>query len=156
MTGLDDAEQPAVRAEQLFARLTDPGGTGAVAPPVAASDHDPAQAEAPPTSARPRQLTDKEVRDFFGQARVAVERLGQVARAAHAQANGTGDHLVELGEAVEQALGATNDRLAHLEHLILGGPAPAAAAAEQAANRLRAAVRWSNEPGAETGKSPAP
>lgn len=73
--------------------------------------------------------------------RTTIERTAKTVRALRFQAKTTSADLLALGEAVEQALAATNDRLTSLERHVLGEAGPSAVAAEEAMRRLRSVVR---------------
>jgi len=134
-----DREASIARAEELFASLTEQAEQKRqVARSQPASPQRvvtaPETADPVPTDVPP--LTDQEVRDLFVAARAASERTGTVVKAVRSQASAASADLVAIGEAIEEALAATNERLAALERFLPVEAEPDAEAPEWAAEAL--------------------
>jgi len=147
-----DAERLAsiARAEALFASLTEEAEHKRQQTRSRAdSSHAPAAAGAAdlaPPKARP--LTDREVRDLFLAARAASDRTVKVVKTVRSKADTTSADLAAIGEAIEEALVATNERLASFERAlsVVVEPDPEVAewvaeAMDQLARTLRRATR---------------
>jgi len=83
-----------------------------------------------------RPLTDREVRDLFVAARAASERTVKAVKAVRLLADTTATDLAAIGEAIEEALLATNERLASFERALSAEVEPDPAAAEWAAQTM--------------------
>lgn len=148
------AEEPAARAEQLFANLIQAstprllGSRRLSAPPVGGpvrprreaairlEPNDGPEAGAPAGS---------EPHELMRAALAATDRIAELVDVVASQADTTTDQVVALGQAVEEALRATNHRLRALERAVgaESGPAAEPAAAERALARLRHTLRGS-------------
>lgn len=158
--GGGSARQPVAEAEQLFAALTEqaeqqrngfrplavvPTALEPPAPP-------PPEVSAPPPPAVPAPV-DGEVRpvaapELLGLVRAALDatdRIAEVVDDLGSTVDATAVDVPALGRAIEQALDATNERLAFLEHILLDEAAPGVEASDQAMARLRRTLRRSAE-----------
>lgn len=155
--GSDEAdEDPAVLAEELFARLIQHGverrngaRTAPAAAPYGGSRAGPAvRSERPPPERLPQ--AEYEVRQIAAAALAATDRIGEVVDVVGSQVDATSTALADLGRAMEQALAATNQRLAALEQALLGEAGPGAEGAKRAMSRLRRTVGRTGEGGRGT------
>lgn len=137
------AEEPKVRAERLFAGLT-----GQAVGPGGASRRTDAEAPAPTgtENLEADALTQRELRDFLLAARTAIERTAKAVRVVRARVTNTTAEVRALGEAIEEALVATNDRLTRLEQHVLGEIGFGAEAADDAMRRLHRTLRAVGNP----------
>jgi len=122
----DTTEEPAARAERLFANLTDQAerlrsgeriSAVPVSDPVPVPTDHPYRAEAVPPP-------EGQVRDLVRAALDATDRIAEVVQVLASQADTTTAGLAQLSQAMGQALKATNERLAAVERILFNQLAP--------------------------------